>query len=550
MNTQDTFITNRSKHVFLFFVFLFFGIFSFAQTSNWTWMHGDTTGYGPEVTGTMGVAAPANTPNSLYESARWKDANGNLWIFGGVLGGYEYGALWKFDPITNMWAYMNGVPSFNIMGSYGTQGVASPSNHPGSRGWGAASWTDNSGDLWLFGGWGMDASGQIGPLGDLWRYHIATNEWTWMSGSPNAYYNGSYGTIQVPNVSNAPPSRQECIANWVDNNGDLWLYGGNLQSTTNYGDMWRYNIASNTWTWMNGNYSSGPVWGVMQVPSPSNSPGSRGSASSWTDSQGKFWLYGGTMFGNNIEFGDMWRYDPVTNIWTWMAGSSGFNPNCTFTTPNVAGNGVPGSRFEVKSTWKDACDHLWAFGGFTDPSSQVFPWDELWMFDPSTNLFTWVDGLNHWGGSGSFGTSQVPAATNYPAGTGGASTFMDDSGFVWMFGGWILNTTSGGINTLWRYQPVPDSCSIATGIIHSSENNFIAYPNPGQGTVYVQLSDNLKLNGLQIQLYDVTGKCVETKKDFQTNFIELNPKASGMYFIVLSNEQGKILGNTRIIISK
>jgi hypothetical protein len=54
-------------------------------------------------------------------------------------------------------------------GIYGTLGVASSSNVPGAR-YGAESWTDSTGNLWLFGGTGEAASSTIGGLSGLWEY--------------------------------------------------------------------------------------------------------------------------------------------------------------------------------------------------------------------------------------------------------------------------------------------------------------------------------------------------------------------------------------------
>ena len=56
---------------------------------------------------------------------------------------------------------MSGSNATNQNGVYGTKGVASSSNAPGARQL-AVSWTDNSGNLWLFGGYGYPASGGIG----------------------------------------------------------------------------------------------------------------------------------------------------------------------------------------------------------------------------------------------------------------------------------------------------------------------------------------------------------------------------------------------------
>jgi N-acetylneuraminic acid mutarotase len=52
---------------------------------------------------------------------------------------------------------------------YGTLGTPATVNIPGSR-LDASAWTDSSGNLWLFGGEGFDANGNLGYLNDVWRY--------------------------------------------------------------------------------------------------------------------------------------------------------------------------------------------------------------------------------------------------------------------------------------------------------------------------------------------------------------------------------------------
>src|SRR5437762_8298093 len=82
----------------------------------------------------------------------------------------------------------------NQNGAYGTQGTAAASNTPGGR-QGAASWLDKSGKFWLFGGFGLDATGTPnGTLNDLWSFSTATGQWTWVAGSNAANQNGVYGT--------------------------------------------------------------------------------------------------------------------------------------------------------------------------------------------------------------------------------------------------------------------------------------------------------------------------------------------------------------------
>ena len=54
-------------------------------------------------------------------------------------------------------------------GVYGTEGMPAPANIPGAR-WDAISWTDSSGNFWLFGGGGYDVNGTDDLLNDLWKF--------------------------------------------------------------------------------------------------------------------------------------------------------------------------------------------------------------------------------------------------------------------------------------------------------------------------------------------------------------------------------------------
>ncbi|MBI4947339.1 MAG: hypothetical protein HY840_13185, partial [Bacteroidetes bacterium] len=69
------------------------------------------------------------------------------------------------------WTWMKGSNAISQFGTYGTILVPAAGNNPGSR-YGSISWTDNSGNLWLFGGYGYSATGTLGFLNDLWMYDI------------------------------------------------------------------------------------------------------------------------------------------------------------------------------------------------------------------------------------------------------------------------------------------------------------------------------------------------------------------------------------------
>jgi gliding motility-associated-like protein len=320
--------------------------------------------------------------------------------------------------------------------------------------------------------------GGFGALNDMWRYSVVANEWTWMSGSGIADHVGSFGTIQIASATNLPPARYESAARWIDNAGNLWLFSGFLGNSNlpapftqlQVDDMWMFNVGTNEWTWMSGQ-QNGPVapnYGALQVPAATNTPGARSAYSNWKDKQGNFWFFGGVSENSQAPtFGDMWMYDPVTNIWTWMAGSSIPNLTSTFTQQCVEGNGIPGAVYENRCCWVDDCGRFWNFGGF-DWNQNNVTYNTLWVFDPNTLLFTWVNGTLTPNQGGNFGTQNVPAATNHPPALAGGSAFRSVNGDIWMFGG---QRQSGSLfNTLWRYQIDPN-CPTATNSLFTTLPN-------------------------------------------------------------------------------
>jgi len=94
----------------------------------------------------------------------------------------------------------------NTNGVYGTQGTPAPANAPGSRQHGVL-WVDPAGNVWLFGGFGLDSAGTGGPAGailnDLWEFNTTTNQWTWVSGSNLANQSGTYGAQATTNLFTA-----------------------------------------------------------------------------------------------------------------------------------------------------------------------------------------------------------------------------------------------------------------------------------------------------------------------------------------------------------
>ncbi len=111
-------------------------------------------------------------------------------------------------------------------------------------------------------------------------------EWTWMKGSSSSNSTGAFGAMGVPSPTNNPPALYGA-ALWLDSSNHIWLFGGALY----YNTLWRYDISTNEWTWINGSSinSSPGVYGTIGIPSPLNTPGARGFGFlSWMDLNGDF----------------------------------------------------------------------------------------------------------------------------------------------------------------------------------------------------------------------------------------------------------------------
>jgi len=327
----------------------------------WTWVGGPDVENDPGSYGTKGVTAPGNLPSARFQASTGVDAAGNVWLFGGwryTDTGGSLNDLWKWDG--SAWTWVSGASTYYDLGSRGALGVPDPSNVPSSRrdaaAWidaagrfwvhggygavdrrnlddlwrwdgttwtwmagagpsptnlalrGAATWTDRSGNLWLYGGF----RSTDGYLSDLWRWTGA--EWTHVGGPWAGNVAAVHGTKGVPDPANTPGGRYQS-ASWVDSAGNLWLFGGvgvTASGSGHLNDLWRWDGAA--WTWMGGPETPGAgVYGTLGVPAPGNIPGARYQGAPWTSATGAFWLFGGgglDSAGVEGYLGDLWAYEP------------------------------------------------------------------------------------------------------------------------------------------------------------------------------------------------------------------------------------------------
>lgn len=369
------------------------------STKQWTWVGGSSTADSAAVYGSKGVAAAANVPSARTNGVSWVDAKGNLWLFGGSgqsINTSNLNDLWEFSTATKQWTWIGGDSTVDAKGVYGTQGVAATGNVPGARLY-SVGWTDTGGNLWLFGGEGFDSTGAWGSLNDLWEFNPTTQQWTWVGGSTTVNASAVYGSQGVAASTNVPGSRSGSVS-WTDASSNLWLFGGTSAKgfTSDLNDLWEFNISTKEWVWVSGSNTSGQVvagdYGTKGVAAAGNVPGSRCWSTSWTDTSGNLWLFGGQGYDStgtvNGNLNDLWKFNISTKQWTWVSGSN------------------------------------------TIPSGKE-------------------------GQPGVYGTLGVASATNAPGGKVSAVTWVDTSGNVWLFGGDTFDSVGndGALNDLWQYQP-------------------------------------------------------------------------------------------------
>ena len=442
-----------------------------ASTANeWTWISGSNTLDAGSVYGTQGTASTANVPGGREYAASWSDTSGNLWLFGGYSGytANYFNDLWKFSTASKEWTWVSGSNTGNAVGVYGTRGTAAATNVPGAR-LSAVSWIDRSGNLWLFGGEDQPLNDTVGFLNDLWEFSPANNEWTWVGGSSTINAGGVYGTQGIASTANIPGARYGAVS-WVDSSGNLWLFGGAMQtagSLSVFNDLWEFNPASKEWTWVSGSNTDNSygVYGTEGIASQNNVPKSRVSAISWIDGSGNLWLFGGIGYdtsgsGNLGDLNDLWEFTPANKEWTWVSGSNALNARGVYGTKGTASTtNVPGARDKAVS-WTDSSGNLWLFGGTSGQLDSGGIFSDLWEFSPANKEWAWVSGSNTGIAVAVYGTQGTASASNVPGTRWGAVSWTDSSGQMWLFGGDGFGTNSfgtggapGDLNDLWRYNP-------------------------------------------------------------------------------------------------
>jgi Galactose oxidase, central domain len=446
--------------------------------NDWTWMAGASTANQLGKSTTPVPPRPTvdtDTPGGSKYPATWTDNSGNLWLFSGY--GYSHDSTIPNQPsmFNEMWAYQGTGNYFAGYDNYWMMVSPVANNSAPPARWGAVSWTDTATNtLYLFGG----QSGLL-FMNDLWTAapHTATDPrktpWTvtWTQVSAGTFGNGIYsGANSVPGARWGATTR-------TDGSGNVWLFGGFGYDDTSatpglLNDLWKFNIATKTWTFVNGSTAANADgnYGTQGTPNAANAsgPGGRQASVSWFDASGNFWLFGGynlSATGQPNAFNDLWEFNTTTNQWTWVSGASVVNQTAVYGQLGVADPGnVPGARWSP-AAWSDVDANgnlrLWLFGGQGYDATGNGSLGDLWVY--TKGEWIWVKGPNSVSQKGLFGVAPNPVVwphyTDAPGSRWGAAYWTDPYGQFWMFGGEGFDSAgtngNGLLQDLERYLPYP-----------------------------------------------------------------------------------------------
>jgi len=501
------------------------------QHNDWTWMAGPNTA-GNYGTATLPPPAPpaqsTNTPGGREYGASWTDSSGRKWLFGGFgldLAGASppslpglLNDLWLYSDGQGAWIPAGLTITTATVGTVTTATADIPSiqrtdnfggSSPGSR-WGSVTWSDSSGNLWLFGGQGLSTNG-VGLLNDIWEFtpgyydissppsyigsYTYTGTWTQVARTTTVDQAGTYGTLG--SSTGGIPGGRWGAANCIDSSGNVWVFGGQgFDSTgTSLGllnDLWKYNIATAAWTWMgptNSNVSqNNGVYGTQGTALAANAPGPGGrqTAVLWADNSGNLWLFGGlgldsagtrnpgslnglsggTTTPDGALLNDLWQYNISTGQWTWVSGGNLANQTGVYGTQQTASaSNVPGSRWSAAG-FADASGNLWFFGGWGYASALAQSTgylNDVWEYQRSTGQWIWWKGSSDVNQPGNYPTQfsppyGIPFVNNTPGGRRGVAFWQQDSlDYFWVFGGEGFDSAGkpNYVNDYWRYLPFP-----------------------------------------------------------------------------------------------
>jgi gliding motility-associated-like protein len=334
----------------------------------------------------------------------------------------------------------------------GIKGVSSPTNFPPRDLWYGLNWKDSKDRFWIIGCLRQFKGLSTKDTTEVWSYNHYTNSWTWEAGYDTIYIDGSLPDSFLPIL-------RKNIAYlgtpyWTDSLGNLWYFHEIVTNYTSCTLVIKFDISSRRFIVIDYrmNYSS---YGIKGIASSTNWPLGRAFNAVWGVGNSAF-VYGGrtSSFPNSNE---LWEYNMSTGFWTWHGGGATPGAYYYYGTKGVASssNWPPGND-ATTSKWVKGKKCYFVGGLDQQPSNGIL--SELWEYDVSTGLWTWLNGEsraspNH---SGVYsGQPCIDSPGLFPSARrfGASVSTRICSNSLWYYSG-IPHASKEFFNDLWLYKPL------------------------------------------------------------------------------------------------
>ena len=252
------------------------------------------------------------------------------------------------------------------------------------------------------------------------------------------------------------------VMNWTPNN----LQAGNFEfkisaSDGNLSDVLIFTIEviskpGNIWLSGDDAVNQSGVYGTKGEAATGNKPGGRFVCEGTIASNGDVYIFGGVGYdstGTNGRLNDLWKYDVSEGMWIWLSGDDVVNQSGVYGTKGEAAAGnKPGGRNGTSGIMDSNGDFIIFGGNGYDSAGSSGPLNDLWKYDVSEGMWTWLSGDDVKNQSGVYGTKGVADIANKPGGRHSFVGMIDSNEDFIIFGGTGYNSsgTVGKLNDLWK----------------------------------------------------------------------------------------------------
>jgi len=270
------------------------------------------------------------------------------------------------------------------------------------------------------------------------------------------------------------------------NNGvdTIYIFGGRDQYYLD--EVWSYNITSKLWSFLYGNTAT--AQGISPVYYVTQSPGTRSGGGMVYLSNQQLLIFSGTLFseGGAYSYADVWLYSLKKGLWTFV----GDEATVIVTLQNASG--YPTARRGFGMTTMNNGTVV-VFGGYGGSDPPAFYYNDLWFYNPKTNIWNLMFG-NPRETQQNFAVYSNP--TPYPGGRYGHSVNVLYDNTIIIIGGFgYTANNSGYLDDIWRYNPKTSSWSF----IYSSETSNSSGSLFLHSAITFNLFDTLVFGGAQGQ---------------------------------------------------